>query len=134
MEYCFLFLVLLFQYTLKMISYIFHDCAGSLLQCRLFSQLWQAGATLQLCAGFSLWRLLLFRSTVSRARRLQQLQHAGGLNSCSLAPEHRLNRCGAWAYLLCSVWDLPRPGTELVSCIGRRIVYHCSTGEALMIF
>ena len=38
------------------------------------------------------------------------------LRSCgSQAPEHRLNRCGAWAELLCGMWDLPGPGVESVS-------------------
>ena len=26
--------------------------------------------------------------------------------------EHRLNSCGPWASLLCSVWDLPGPGIK----------------------
>ena len=28
---------------------------------------------------------------------------------------HRLSSCGARAYLLCGMWDLPRPGLEPVS-------------------
>ena len=39
-----------------------------------------------------------------------------GLSSCGpQALEHRLNICGPWAYLLCGMWDLPRPGIEPVS-------------------
>ena len=41
---------------------------------------------------------------------------ARGLSSCGLqALEHRLSSCGAWAYLLHGMWDLPRPGLEPVS-------------------
>ena len=28
---------------------------------------------------------------------------------------HRLSNCGSWTQLLCSTWDLPRPGLEPVS-------------------
>ena len=39
-----------------------------------------------------------------------------GFSSCgSRTLEHRLNICGPWAYLLCGMWDLPRPGIEPVS-------------------
>ena len=39
-----------------------------------------------------------------------------GLSSCiSWALEHRFNGCGAWASLLPSMWNLPRPGIEPVS-------------------
>ena len=41
---------------------------------------------------------------------------AHGLSSCSFrALEHRLNTCGAQAYLLYGMWDLPGPGIEPVS-------------------
>ena len=41
---------------------------------------------------------------------------ACGLSSCdSRALEHGLNTCGTQASLLLSMWDLPRPGIELVS-------------------
>ena len=41
---------------------------------------------------------------------------AHGLSSWGfLAIEHRLSSCGAQAYLLSSMWDLPGSGTELVS-------------------
>ena len=32
-----------------------------------------------------------------------------------MAPKHRLNSCGAQAYLLHSMWGLPGPGIEPVS-------------------
>ena len=38
-----------------------------------------------------------------------------GLSSCgSQALENGLSSCGPWAQLLCSTWDLPGPGMELV--------------------
>ena len=38
-----------------------------------------------------------------------------GFSSCgSQALERRLSSCGAWAQLLCSMWDLPGPGLEPV--------------------
>ena len=57
-------------------------------------------------AGFSLWWLLL-RSTSSR--------HAG-FGSCGLRTlELRLSSCGARAYLVRGIGDLPRPGLKPVS-------------------
>ena len=39
-----------------------------------------------------------------------------GFSSCgSRALERRLSNCGARAYLLRDMWDLPRPGLEPVS-------------------
>ena len=59
------------------------------------------------CTGFSLWWLLLLRSTGFRCT---------GVSSCgSQALERRLSSCGAWAQLLRGMWDLPRPGFEPVS-------------------
>ena len=59
--------------------------------------------------GFSCcraWALGMWASVVVSCR----------LSSCgSLALEHRLSNCGAWAQLLHSMWDLPRPGIEPVS-------------------
>ena len=72
-----------------------------------FVQLRREGADLLLrCAGFSLWRLLLLRSTRSRAR---------GLSGCS-----------SWALcaqLLHRMWDPPRPGIKPVFCIVGRQLY-----------
>ena len=65
------------------------------------------GYSLLWCAGFSLRWLLLLRSTGSRRT---------GFSSCgSRGLECRLSNCGTWAYLLRSMWDLPRPGLEPVS-------------------
>ena len=47
------------------------------------------------CRGFSLWRLLCLRSTGSR--------HTS------------FSSCSSWAWLLISMWDLPKPGIEPVS-------------------
>ena len=38
----------------------------------------------------------------------------GFSSCCSWALEHRLSSCGARAYFLCDMWNLPRSGTELV--------------------
>ena len=41
---------------------------------------------------------------------------ACGLSSCgSQALEPRLSSCGAWAWLLLGMWDLPEPGIEPMS-------------------
>ena len=59
------------------------------------------------CAYFSLRWLLLLRSTGSRR---------AGFSSCgSQALECRLSSCGAQAWLLRGMCDLPRPGLEPVS-------------------
>ena len=76
------------------------------------------------CAGFSLWWLLLLRSTGSR--------HTGFSSCGSPALERRLSSCGAWALLLRGTWDLPGPGLEPVSpalaggFTGR---WHCTNRE-----
>ena len=58
------------------------------------------------CTGFSMrWLLLLLNTGYRRV----------GFSSCgSPALEHRLSSCGARAQLLRGMWDLPRPGLELV--------------------
>ena len=59
------------------------------------------------CVSFSLWWLLLLRSTGSRCM---------GLSSCApWALERRLSSCGAQAWLLRDMWDFPGPGLEPVS-------------------
>ena len=41
---------------------------------------------------------------------------ACGRSSCdSQALEHRLSSCGAWGWLLCTMWNLPHPGIKPVS-------------------
>ena len=79
---------------------------------RGYSSLW--------CTGFSL-RWLLLRSTGSRhvgfssCSTRASVVAARGLSSCgSRALERRLSSCGARALLLCSMWDLPRPGLKPV--------------------
>ena len=67
-----------------------------------------------LCAGFSLWWLLLLRSMALGAQASVVAAH--GLRSCgSQALECRLSSCGTWTSSLRSMWDLPRPGMEPVS-------------------
>ena len=56
----------------------------------------------------------------------------------SLVAEHRLqtlrlSNCGSRAWSLCGMWDLPRPGLKHVPCIGRQILNHCATREALFL-
>ena len=45
-----------------------------------------------------------------QAHRRQQLWHEG-----SILAARGLSRCGPLAQLPCGMWDLPRPGIELVS-------------------
>ena len=80
-----------------------------------FLQLRRVGATLRCgawashCGGFSCCgaRPLGARTSVVVARVL---------SSCGLrALELRLSSCGTRAQLLCSMWDLPRPGIEPMS-------------------
>ena len=42
--------------------------------------------------------------------------------------------CGPWAQLPWGTWDLPGPGIESVLCIGRGILHHLATREALYIY
>ena len=61
------------------------------------------------CSGFSpcVAQALGARASVLAAQ---------GLSSCSSrSPEHGLRNCGTWAWLLCSMWKLPRPGIEPMS-------------------
>ena len=65
-----------------------------------------AAASLVMCAGSPLQRLLLLCSTVSRAPR-PSVVAARGLNSrCSGALEHSLSSCGPQAWLFHSIRDL----------------------------
>ena len=77
--------------------------------------LWPGGATLRCgvrashCSGFSCCRA---RALGMRA----SVVVAHGLSGCgSRALERRLSSCGAQAYLLRGMWDLPGPGLEPVS-------------------
>ena len=91
------------------------SCIGSSLLHTGFLQLRRAGTTLHRnaqsshCGGFSCGgaRALGARASVVVAR---------GLSSCgSRALERSFSSCGARAQLLHGMWDLPRPGIELVS-------------------
>ena len=79
-----------------------------------FLQLWPVGASLHYGACAS--HCDVFSSCGAQAVGTQVSAAAGrGLSGCgSLALEHRLNSCGAWAWLLCSLWDPPGPGIEPV--------------------
>ena len=53
----------------------------------------------------------------------------------SSVAEHRfecgLSSCGAWAQLLCGMWNLPRPEIKRISsCTGRWIPVHCTPGKS----
>ena len=58
------------------------------------------------------------------------------LSSCCLwALEHRLNSCGAQIQLFLSTWDLPRPGTELLSsALAGRFLTTGPPGKSLILF
>ena len=81
--------------------FFFFHSPGSLLLLSGFLYLWQVGVTLSFrCMGFSWWWLLV-------------AEHAGctGFSSYSKrALECSLS--GAWAWLPCSMWKLPRLGIE----------------------
>ena len=57
---------------------------------------------------------------------------ACGLRGCgSQALQQSLNSCGSWSQLLHCMHDLSGSGIQpVVSCTGRRILYHCTTREA----
>ena len=117
-----------------------------------FFQSCPAGATLLLCAGFSLRWLLLLRSTGSRrtgfsncSTRAQQSWHADprtrGLRSCGTWAQ-QLRRTGSRAHPL-QLWcvglaALQHVGSSRtrdrthVPCIGRRALNHCAAGEVLL--
>ena len=69
----------------------------------------------------------------------QALGHTGfcsckcGLSGCSSQPlQHRLSSCGTQAWLLHGMWNHHRPKIEAISCIGRQILYHWASREALI--
>ena len=109
-------LLCLTYFLINLFIYLFvFGCFGSSLLRVGFLQLQRAGATLRCgawashCGGFfccGAWALGAGASVVV----------ARGLSSCgSRALERRLSSCGAWAQLLCVMWDLPGPGLEPVS-------------------
>ena len=107
--------ILFFVYKFILFYLFIFGCIGSSLLRVSFLQLRRAGATLccgawaSHCSGFSCcgaWALGARASVVV----------ACGLSSCgSRALEHRLSSCGAWAQLLCGMWDFPGPGLEPMS-------------------
>ena len=84
-----------FSFFDPLFSFCCFGCAGSLLQCWLFSSsggwrlLSRRGAQASYCSGFC-----------GRARALGCTGFSG---------------CGTPAQLLCGMWDLPRPGIKLAS-------------------
>ena len=70
-----------------------------------FLEFQTVGSILQLqCTGFSLWWLLLL-----------WVLGCVGFSSCgSQVLEQRLNSCSTWAWLLCSLWQLPGSGLHLL--------------------
>ena len=71
-------------------------------------------ALVAVSSGYSLLAVhgfLLLWSTGSRACRHQELWLMG---SVDVVPglQHRLNSCGACAWLFCSMWNLPEPGIK----------------------
>ena len=141
--------------------YLFFGCTGSSLLCvGFFLQLRRAGATLLLCTGFSLWWLLLLRSTGTRcvgfsswSTQAQQLQHAGrrvcrlqqlrraGSRVCRLQ-QLWLADSGVWAHQLwrMGLVDPRHVGSSRirdrthVPCIGRRILNQWTTREVPVTF
>ena len=111
---------------------------------------WLCGSLL-LCMDFSLValrRLLIAVASLVVENGLQDMWApvvaVRGLSSCgSWTREHRLNSCGLWAWLLCGMWNLPRPRIESASPAlagrffttespgkpGRWIFIHCTTRE-----
>ena len=92
--------------------YIIFGCARSSLLCGLFSSCGKQ----RLLSSCSAWASRCSRFSHCRT---QALRHVG-FSSCSTwAQELPLLRlqysCDAWAYLLCSTWDLSRPGIKPMS-------------------
>ena len=85
----------LYHVFFKLINLLIFDCTASLLLHVSFSLVTVEGAT-------------LFCSV--------QASHCGGLFYCvAWTLEHGLSGCGTWAWTLHGMWNLPRPGIELVS-------------------
>ena len=61
---------------------------------------------------------------------------ACGLSSCgSQGLEHRLSSCGAWAQLLCGMWDLPGPGLVPMSpALAGGFLTTAPPGKSLILF
>ena len=116
------------------ILFIF-GCIGSLLLCVGFSLVAVSGGYSSLqCAGFSLRWLLLLRSMGSR--------HAGFSSCGTRAKQLQLAGCRVqaqqlWCMGLVAPWHVGSSQTRAqtrVPCIGRQILNHCATREALISF
>ena len=98
-------------------------CARAISSCSKWGATLHCSVQASHCGGLSCCRAwaLGAQASVVAARRL---------SSCgSRALERRLSSGGAWAWLLCSMWDLPDQGSNRVPCIGRQILNHCGTRE-----
>ena len=92
----------------SIILFIF-GCPESLLLCEHLSSCSKLGV-LPSCASHVVASLI-------GEHRLYGMQASvvvalGLSNCCSWVLEHRLNSCGAWAYLLCGMWDLRKSEIE----------------------
>ena len=98
-------LFLLFIYLF--IYLLFLPALGLRCCTRAFSSCGEQGLLFVAVLGLLIAVLLLSQRTGSRGT---------GFSSCGLwVPEHRLSSCGAWAQLLCGMWDLPGAGIKPVS-------------------
>ena len=114
--------------------FIFFGYIGSsLLRARSFSSCGERGYSSLRRVGFSLWCLLLLWSTGSRR---------SGFSSCGTwAPQLWLTGSRAqaqqlWRTGLVAPWHVGSSQTRArtrVPCIGRRILNHCTTREALQL-
>ena len=92
----------LFISTLYLIALGLHCCLVFFSSCSEQGLLSSCGAQVSPCGGFSYcWSWAVGHE---------------GFSSCgSWALEYRLNSCGEWTLLLCSMWNLPGPEIEPVS-------------------
>ena len=71
------------------------------------------------CEGFSLVGVhspLIVVATIVAIVAQASVAAAPGLSNCdSQDLEHRLISCGAWAWLICGMWNPPEPGIEPMS-------------------
>ena len=86
---------LLYPFKKSISFYLFLATLGHHCCMRAFSSCRKQGLLPVVVCSFSLWCLLLLWNMGSRA--------------------HGLCSCGAWAYLLCGIWDLSRPGIKPMS-------------------
>ena len=97
---------------LKIFIYLFCGCAGSSLLCRFFCNSGKWGLLSHFgaqtsCSGFAVVECGLQSICASVVMKTQQ--------SLDFQTQFRLNTCGAWPQLPCSVWDVPGSGMEPMS-------------------